>query len=261
MDRMSRDKTEAERKFWGIPELVETLLPFLDVKSTLCLAQCHQMTLKILQGTFDWNQFIQRSFPDSVQIVRYDPLDHGDFGLTLREMPERLQLVQLVGFLKMAEEDPKAHLKALLDLISARFPASQDGPRLLKNLNDNGGPLLRPQLVKVTCSRNETHTVSPLAFHLIKEVEEAFFGSTEHTIVGMVIAGDNKKKEDLRKIWEALEPEDSLDVESICGWSLSSFYKKDGEEGWRRLVDALMDINDMRCGCGGQRPILARTRL
>ena len=50
--KMSSGKTEAERKFWRIPELVETLLPFLDVKSILSLAQCHQLTLNILQGTF-----------------------------------------------------------------------------------------------------------------------------------------------------------------------------------------------------------------
>ena len=127
---MSSDKTEAERKFWGSPELVDTLLPFLDVKSILCLAECHQLTLKTLQGTSVWKKLVKRTCPETVQIVRAHPLDH-DYSLGVRERlaPERLQLVHLVGILKMVE-DPKAHLKALLDLVCERFPPYQDGPRL-----------------------------------------------------------------------------------------------------------------------------------
>ena len=275
---MSRDKSEAERKFWATPELVDTLLPFLDVKSTLCLAKCHRLTLKTLQSTFVWKQLIQRSLP-VVQIMGYNPLDHGvdrlfhSFRRNCREntrgsmediAPERLQLKHLVDILKMLEAQNAqagevkmdAHLKALLDLICERFPPSQDGPRVQR---DDGGPVYRPHLVQVTCSRYESHTVSLLAYLLLKAVEKAFFGSTKHKIEGMVIVGDDGKTEDLRKMWE-LQPRGSLEVHSICGSSVCSFWKHDGEEGWRRLVKELMDQEDMRCGCGGQRPILARRR-
>ena len=36
--------SEAEKKFWATPELVEQLLPHLDLNSTRCLAEVHQMT-------------------------------------------------------------------------------------------------------------------------------------------------------------------------------------------------------------------------
>ena len=209
-----------------------------------------------------------------MQIMGYNPLDHDVdrlFYSFLRNYhgeprgsmesiaPERLQLVHLVDILKMLEVPNALHLKALLDLVvsPARFPPSQDGPRVQR---DDGGPVYRPQLVQVTCSRNETHTVSLLAFLLLEEVENAFFGSTEHKIEGMVIVGDDGRREDLRKMWEALQPGSSLEVRSICGSSHCSFYKHDGEEGWRRLVNELMDQEDMYCGCGGQKPILARRR-
>ena len=211
-----------------------------------------------------------------MQIMGYNPLDHDVdrlFYSFLRNYhgeprgsmesiaPERLQLVHLVDILKMLEVPNALHLKALLDLVvsPARFPPSQDGPRVQR---DDGGPLYRPQLVQVTCSRNETHTVSLLAFLLLEEVENAFFGSTEHKIEGMVIVGDDGRREDLRKMWEALplEPGACLEVQSICRSSLTSFYRKYGEEGFGRLVDELMDIVDMYCKCGGQKAILARRR-
>ena len=31
--------SEAEKKFWGCPKLIENLLPFLDTYSIICLAQ------------------------------------------------------------------------------------------------------------------------------------------------------------------------------------------------------------------------------
>ena len=277
--KMSSGKTEAERKFWRIPELVETLLPFLDVKSILSLAQCHQLTLNILQGTFVWNQLIQRTFGEHVQIVGYDPMQwsmvngrwsrvsvlNGEpwrFSSLESLAPERLQLVHLVDILKMLE-DPNAHLKALLDLVCERFLPNQDGPRQQTLVND-WGSRYKPHLVQVTCSRFQTHTVSPLGYILLQQVEKAFFGSTEHKIEEMVMVGENGRREDLRKMWEALplplEPGDCLDVESICGSSWTSFYRTDGEEDFRRLVEELMDIEDIYCGCGGQKAILTRRR-
>ena len=56
-------RSEAEQKFWQTPELVQGLLPFLDLESTLRLAQVHEMTRCILQGTRVWNNLIKRSSP------------------------------------------------------------------------------------------------------------------------------------------------------------------------------------------------------
>ena len=55
--------SEAERKFWRSPELVEGLLHFLDPTSLLQLGQAHQLTIGILQGTYNWSRFIRRSCP------------------------------------------------------------------------------------------------------------------------------------------------------------------------------------------------------
>ena len=175
--------------------------------------------------------------------------------------PERLQLVHLVDILKMLE-GPNAHLKALLDLVCERFLPNQDGPRQQTLVND-WGSRYKPHLVQVTCSRFQTHTVSPLGYLLLEQVEKAFFGSTEHKIEGMVMVGENGRREDLRKMWDALpldEPRACFNVESICGSSWTSFYRTDGEEDFRRLVEELMDIEDIYCGCDGQKAILTRRR-
>ena len=36
---------ETEHKFWTIPEMIAKLLPFLGLKSTLCLVQVHEENL------------------------------------------------------------------------------------------------------------------------------------------------------------------------------------------------------------------------
>ena len=65
---MSNSKKE-NTEFWGIPEMVETLLPFLDVKSILHLAQCHQLTLNILQKRVVWQKLIRRVCPDGAKLL------------------------------------------------------------------------------------------------------------------------------------------------------------------------------------------------
>ena len=60
---MSSEENIAERKFWGTPELVEMILPFLDLTSILSLVHSKVMDRKILQGVTVWNKLIRRSFP------------------------------------------------------------------------------------------------------------------------------------------------------------------------------------------------------
>ena len=59
-------KSEAEQKFWQTPELIEGLLLHLDPESTLRLAQAHEMTRDILQGSIVWNNLIKRCSPLNV---------------------------------------------------------------------------------------------------------------------------------------------------------------------------------------------------
>ena len=48
--------SEAEKKFWQCPELVENLLPFLDTYSIICLAKAHKQTQDIVLGKTVWNK-------------------------------------------------------------------------------------------------------------------------------------------------------------------------------------------------------------
>ena len=50
--------SEAEQMFWQTPELIEGLLLHLDPAATLQLAQTHERTQNILQGTRVWNNLI-----------------------------------------------------------------------------------------------------------------------------------------------------------------------------------------------------------
>ena len=54
-------KSEAEEKFWQLPELIEELLNVMDSESTLQLAQAHERTRNILQGRKVWNNLLKRS--------------------------------------------------------------------------------------------------------------------------------------------------------------------------------------------------------
>ena len=289
----SSEETEAERMFWRLPEMMETLLPYLDVESILCLAQCHHLTLQLLQGTSDWNKMIKRVV-QGVKIVGYHPIQKHSIryqanflGLRERLAPEIQKMACLVDLLKMLES-PEAHLRALLELVCDRFPPHQYGPKLLYNDNDGGdgrtklgtpnidlSPLFGAQLGNCT-----SHIVSPLGYLLLEKVE-ADFGSKERSIRGTPIYFMGKPKvfkgilrvgrnEDLRDIWEALGPwpwpSDSLDVDSTCGChgrggGIDTYYKKDGEKSWRGLLSNLLDLEcKYYCSCGGYWPILKRRR-
>lgn len=90
----------AAQIFWETPELAEKILPFLDLESTLRLAQSEVLNRNILQGSFVWNQLIRRSSPlDRPEVVK-----------------------NLVAILKLMK-DHTTPLLDLLDLICERSPA------------------------------------------------------------------------------------------------------------------------------------------
>ena len=65
-----------EKKFWKIPELVEKLITFLDAESVSELAQAHQLTVQVLQGTHSWNKLVRRTCPYYVHRNIPEELDH-----------------------------------------------------------------------------------------------------------------------------------------------------------------------------------------
>ena len=150
--------SEAERKFWRSPELVEGLLHFLDPTSLLQLGQAHQLTIGILQGTYNWSRFIRRSCPHPTP----EPL----------RFEERIE--PIIGILQTIG-NPHSHLMELLEFIcESCFP-----------LDSTGDPF-GPQYVKVTCSTHGDHVVSPLGFQLL-ELVEAATGSSELKIESVLI--------------------------------------------------------------------------
>ena len=125
--------------FWRIPEMVGQLLTFLDLKSTLCLAQAHEMTRKILQDTVVWNRLIQRS----------SPLDQQE------------KVEDLVAILKLMK-DPKDNLPGVLHAIC--------------ETNTSTTEFMRMEIVKVVCPLQllHSHSISLMGFELLEKVEKAF---------------------------------------------------------------------------------------
>ena len=55
-------------KFWETPELVEKLLPYLDLNSTKQLAESHKLTRKILKKGLAWNKLLRRFLPGEERV-------------------------------------------------------------------------------------------------------------------------------------------------------------------------------------------------
>ena len=144
-------------KFWQIPELIEKLLPNIDLKSTLHLAQAHVMTQDILQRRCIWNKLLKRSF-----FERGNPCQP--------EMPQKIDVVKdLVTILKLMSE-PNVLLLDLLDVICERFtPEDVD----LLRLNTH---------VSIRCPRHPDLHFIPLAGFLLLEEVEGAFGTTEQSL-------------------------------------------------------------------------------
>ena len=160
---MSVSGNEAEKKFWKTPELVESLLPFLDPPSILELAQAHPLTVGILEGNSTWNRFIRRSCPfppPNLQTTHY----------RFDEETEQkvVELRPIVGILQLMGSQ-QCHLLDLLDLICQRFPPIE--------IYTWGVP----RDVEVTCTSHDVHYVSALGFVLLELVEGAI-GSLEQKI-------------------------------------------------------------------------------
>ena len=148
---------EAMEKFWETPELVEMLLPFLDAKTILKLAQSHLLNIQILQGSLVWNKLIRRTVPSDQNLLELPWLQREGPVLT-----RKFKLAPLIQILKMMKDQKPSELD-LLNLICERYPS-------------------RPsEVVTLSCSSNQTKLVSPLGFLLLEEVEGAL-GSTEQWI-------------------------------------------------------------------------------
>ena len=122
--------------------MIENLLQFLDLESTLRLAQSHVMTQRILEGKRVWKKLLKRS----------SPLDGPDV------------VGNLVKVLKLLEE-PLTPLQDLLDAICEDIYPDDENAE-----------------VEIGCPRHPySQMISLSDFHLLEEAESAF-GTTEKTL-------------------------------------------------------------------------------
>ena len=152
---------DAERKFWETTELIEHLLPYLDSKATMILAQNHETTLNILKGSVAWKKMIRWTCPWKGKGI--GKLEEG--------MQEKINVMKnLVEILKLMDVDHRSHrMLDLLDLICKKFRRSYD--------------------LKVGCARHPRgHIVSLSGFRLLEEVEGGL-GTAEQQLIGITLAG------------------------------------------------------------------------
>ena len=148
-------RSEAEGKFWGMPELIEELLLHLNPEATLRLAQAHKMTRDILQGSIVWNNLIRRCSP-----------------LNDNRMEKMTHLVAILKLMKDTKDN-------LLDLIDTICEAN--------------APYMDCEWVQMGCPRHpDSHLISLEGFKLLEEVEAAF-GTTEQTVEAISTKDDSFK--------------------------------------------------------------------
>ena len=168
---MSLQEISAERKFWGTPELIENLLPFLDTSAAQNLAESHKLTRHILTNGLNWNKLIKRTFPEK-QLNHYsvpEPMD------VIFES-ERSKAVSLAKILSMNKDlTPQSQLE--MDLVHAvceRFSLT----------NKQDGIYFYTSFVNVSCSCLQTHRVSLWGFLVLEDVA-AILDSREQSILEM----------------------------------------------------------------------------
>ena len=153
-------KSNAEKKFWETPELVEKLLHFLDLASTKELAESHRLTRQILQGVFFWNKLIKNTFPEGGNInVDHEQLPREDDLHLASERPKAKLLSQIMNMFEGSQQ-PLLEMD-LLHTICERYKRNPDSSMRGRGLN----------FVSVTCVCNQIHDVSPRGFVLLEDVE------------------------------------------------------------------------------------------
>ena len=170
--------SEAERKFWRTPDLLERLLVVLDAKSVLALVKGLPPALAIIQRKPTWIKLVKRVC-SNIEDPRFgtigsDSYSHEEF---LQQVAEhRSGLIPLVDIMKLMTSNFRPRLLDLLDVICEGNP-----PVLRENVSEECRSYVEyyeenlpgPELIKVTCTRHTSHEVSPYGFLLLETVEEA----------------------------------------------------------------------------------------
>ena len=158
---MPLGQCEAVKVVLGTTELVEKLLPYLDLETTFNLAQTHKLTREVLQKRSIWRKLIRRG-------CHYD--EEQEFYNHERDFynyvpPHHTKTAQLKKLIKVLQlfKSPEAHLLDLLELVCERF-------KTLRRLREFEGP----QVLLSHPGHSDPHSVSIACFLLLEEIEGAF---------------------------------------------------------------------------------------
>ena len=143
------------------------LLPYLDLKSTSHLAQVHELTRDILQGSIAWNKLISRTCLQEGGALQRNP------GL----LEEKMEVVRhLVDILKLMK-NRKANMLDLLDTIcNKRFEGAHAGRVTLSCPNhpnshrpDLFGDFLLLEAIEGAFGTSEQKAISSADFYKLRE--------------------------------------------------------------------------------------------
>ena len=166
---ISSVETEAGKKFWQTPELVDKLLLMLDVQSMLSLAEVQPLAVRILQaGSQPWNKLIREALDNP-----FIPYVHG--GQTFERQKTLVQRIASTILAKM--ESPRPLLMELLDLICVKYnteerPIRQSYPFYQRE----------PLRFQVSCPLHVSHTVSGYGFILLEACEGTLGSAEQHLL-------------------------------------------------------------------------------
>jgi len=167
---MQANQSEAERRFWETPELLETLFLSLDdLESTLSLARVvDQKNLQRSMTSKVWSKLIRQNCPSAESGLLLGKYVRGLVREQDRLLEATLKVKNLASILKLMKE-PKDLLLDLLDVICERVPSI-----LL--------PFGSCEQLQMVCPRHpDSHSVSPAGFLLLEEVERVL-GTAEQRI-------------------------------------------------------------------------------
>ena len=159
------------KKIWGNPDLVEKLLPYMDVFTVILLAESQvSCTVQLLKKSpAVWIKLVRRTFPGDQNWP--DHPSSGRYWNFVKEKfkEERIQILHLTSILAMMD-NPKSHTLDLLEIICEKFPPIESPGRSEFS-------------IKLGCPCHQSqHSVSPLGFLLLEEVEGAL-GSAQQEVL------------------------------------------------------------------------------
>ena len=113
-------RSNSEMKFWGNPDLVLHLLPFMEVDTILALASMHSLTRELLRRRFIWRQLLERTKMTQERLLACKSLE--EYCDTMLDMGKEAEaLNSLLNVLDPDEERDDLEMEALRT-ICRRFP-------------------------------------------------------------------------------------------------------------------------------------------